>query len=624
MATYKGIGFDTTKGRVRTGSSSDLVSFDTNVNIAGNLDVTGNIISRDEERVLVQDNFLDLNVGYTTTTGLAGGIAVNFLPVSGGLSINTTGNTLTFAAASGGTRPSVTAATASGIPSATFAAGDVLQIAGTTNAENDGFYIVNSNTAGVIEIRSTAITSPDTINLKAAQVNFTADAESTANPVTFTKVGVSVLQANAGNGVFETQEGNTDSAFATFDQLGGSLQVAYGLGNTITTAASGGSPVDIAFTVSTAGGDFTVDGGSAGQGKAQFGAATSLATFEADATTVTVESTGTSGGDLFLKHANSGSSGIALGFSTTQQLGVDGSGIQLDDDGNFGKASGTVQRFTKDGSGADADDLEIAMIMSGTVRDSSLILSSDGNGADALTIQTLTNNGGIKIDADGALDVAAGDASQIIQTANSASAKTLTIQSTNSGGDANIQINADTIVEIVGLLQADSSAGLRIGATGQKIVDSILDEDNMASNDADALATQQSIKAYVDGVGVANFSKILTLTADSTGVAAGDVVAIDSSGEATKANAGAAATANVVGIAIEAAGSGASVRVAQAGSMGGLSGLSAGDKLYASAASAGALVSTPPSAAGDVVFLVGYAIATDTIAIAPQYMMEIG
>lgn len=615
MATYKGIGFDSTNGRVRTGSSSDLVAFDTNVNIAGNLDVTGNIISRDEERVLVQDNFLDLNVGYTTATGLAGGIAVNYEPVAGGLSINSTGNTLTFAAASGGTRPSVTAASASAIPSGTFAAGDVLQIAGTTNAENDGFYIVNSNTAGVIEIRSTEITSPDTINLKAAQVNFTSEAESTATAVTFTKVGVSVLQANASTGVFETQEGNTDADFATFDQLGGSLQVAYDLGNSITTASS----TDIQFTLSS--GDFKVDSGTV-----DFGSATTLTALNTSAASTTIESTGTSGGDLFLKHANSSSAGIALGYgsggSATQQLGVDVNGIQLDDDGTFGKSGS--QRFTKDGSASAGDDLEIAMIMSGTVTDSSLILSSDGNGVDAIKIQTLTNAGGIQIDADGALDVAAGDDSQIIQTANSASAATLTIQSTNAGvGDANIQINADTIVEIVGQLQADASSGvgLKFGSGGN-VVDTILDEDNMASDDVNALATQQSIKAYVDGVGVADFSKIAELTAASN-ISAGDVVAIDSSGEAIQANAGAASTAEIIGVAIETVTATNPVRIAQAGTLAGLSGLTAGDKLFAST-TAGALTSTAPSASGDVVFQIGYAKAADTIVIVPQYIMEIG
>ena len=39
-----------------------------------------------------------------------------------------------------------------------------------------------------------------------------------------------------------------------------------------------------------------------------------------------------------------------------------------------------------------------------------------------------------------------------------------------------------------------------VGTTGQTLVGiaTILDEDNMASNRADALATQQSIKTYVD------------------------------------------------------------------------------------------------------------------------------
>ena len=40
--------------------------------------------------------------------------------------------------------------------------------------------------------------------------------------------------------------------------------------------------------------------------------------------------------------------------------------------------------------------------------------------------------------------------------------------------------------------------GMRLGSSSAIKVDTILDEDNMASNDAKALATQQSIKAYVD------------------------------------------------------------------------------------------------------------------------------
>ena len=50
-------------------------------------------------------------------------------------------------------------------------------------------------------------------------------------------------------------------------------------------------------------------------------------------------------------------------------------------------------------------------------------------------------------------------------------------------------------------VSALNTAALKIAATGALgsavSIDTILDEDNMASNDANALATQQSIKAYV-------------------------------------------------------------------------------------------------------------------------------
>ena len=50
---------------------------------------------------------------------------------------------------------------------------------------------------------------------------------------------------------------------------------------------------------------------------------------------------------------------------------------------------------------------------------------------------------------------------------------------------------------------------LRLGGTGATVV-SILDEDNMASNSATALATQQSIKAYVESrVGIDNLAALL-------------------------------------------------------------------------------------------------------------------
>jgi hypothetical protein len=70
----------------------------------------------------------------------------------------------------------------------------------------------------------------------------------------------------------------------------------------------------------------------------------------------------------------------------------------------------------------------------------------------------------------------------------------------NSSADGQLDIVADTEIQIAattidvnGTLAFDSLKG-----TGATTVTNILDEDNMASDSATAIATQQSIKAYVD------------------------------------------------------------------------------------------------------------------------------
>jgi hypothetical protein len=70
----------------------------------------------------------------------------------------------------------------------------------------------------------------------------------------------------------------------------------------------------------------------------------------------------------------------------------------------------------------------------------------------------------------------------------------------NSSADGQLDLVADTEIQIAattidvnGTLAFDSLKG-----TGATTVTNILDEDNMASDSATAIATQQSIKAYVD------------------------------------------------------------------------------------------------------------------------------
>ena len=169
MATYKGIGYDTSAGKTRTGTSADDISFDAlitatdgisvtaiginvaaggvstntltvsgDASIGGDLTVTGDVISRGAVDLVIQDNFIDLNFANSTTTAEAGGLTVQMNRTSG----FTAGTVTTFVAgAAGVSNPTFTYTDATG--SSLFVAGDVVVIAGATEAGNDGLFVVN-------------------------------------------------------------------------------------------------------------------------------------------------------------------------------------------------------------------------------------------------------------------------------------------------------------------------------------------------------------------------------------------------------------------------------------------------------------------------------------------------
>lgn len=332
---------------------------------------------------------------------------------------------------------------------------------------------------------------------------------------------------------------------------------------------------------------------------------------------------------------------LSLGTTTSGELDLTSAGLldvnaganlDIDVTGSFDVLASTT--FSIDGTGASNVTATSGNLTVSTATSGNLVLSSAGNiDADAADV-TVDATAGISLDS--------ATSSNFTLTANNASDQTLTIEASNSNGsaDGNILINADgtqlqiggvqkvdlnsTRMQVSGITELDASSGqgLRFGNSGN-LVDSILDEDDMASDDVNALATQQSIKAYVDSFGQPNYLSLLELTADATGVAARDVIAIDSSGNATKADADAIATCNVVGFALNTASSGNSVLIAQVGILGGFSGLSAGSKYYAST-TAGGVTTTPPSGAGDVVFQVGFAASATQLVIQPMFVMEIG
>ena len=276
-----------------------------------------------------------------------------------------------------------------------------------------------------------------------------------------------------------------------------------------------------------------------------------------------------------------------------------------------------------------------------------------------LTLQTV-NSGLITVSSVGTLNLLGDDTVTLKMDADVDSSKTLLVQAnnTNAGGSAkaNISIDADDSIGFIaaasdatvqttigGVLKlsmsgtqsvfsnklvVDATAGLQVN--GQPtLIDSILDEDTLVSNDENAIATQQSIKAYVDNRGANNqYSSLLTLAAATGGIVAGNVVALaltgGDAGKVIKADADASDTCQVLGIALNTGNAGDVISIAQIGKLGGFSGLTAGNKLYVDTATAGAVTATAPSGTGDVVYQIGYAQSANEIIIMPQFIMELG
>jgi len=200
--------------------------------LTGDLVVQGTTTTVDSETVLVADNHLYLNNGYTTASAQTGGLVVNYLPTA-------TADTVNGVYTAGVDTTSDPTVVTTG--TATFAQNDLIQISGSDN--NDGIYEVHDHTGTTLTIRSTANGVTDQAE-DFSQDQFVAGASDGAS---ITKVTVSVLRAGT-DGIWET--GSGDATSLTFSDITTSatlsLQTAYDGGNTITTA--GGTDVVIAGT----------------------------------------------------------------------------------------------------------------------------------------------------------------------------------------------------------------------------------------------------------------------------------------------------------------------------------------------------------------------------------------
>jgi hypothetical protein len=171
--------------------------FSGNVDVTGNLRVQGSKTYIEGEFVASAANYTLLNAGYTTNSAQEVGFVANYLPTS--TTDSTTGAGVFTAGVDGVSDPTVTTA-----GSGTFSASDLILIAGSANAANDGLYEVVSHTGTTLTIRSTSNGTTDQIE------GFTADqfeAHAGDTGATIVKVTVAVLRVDS-SGNWEVGSGS--------------------------------------------------------------------------------------------------------------------------------------------------------------------------------------------------------------------------------------------------------------------------------------------------------------------------------------------------------------------------------------------------------------------------------
>lgn len=403
MATYKGIGYDTTNAKNRTGTSSDIIEFDAQVNaddgltvtgalssttlnvtgdasIGGDLDVAGDIISRGAVNLVVEDNFIDLNFGNTTNTSESGGVTVSMNRTTG----FTSGTITTFVAGVNGvSNPTFVNTDATG--SSLLAVADIVMITGATQQGNNGLYQVTGVSAAsfpqTVTIAGTGTTAVDG-SLPFCQTQFEAETGATASS---SKIDLAVwavadgtnnfLNAAGGNyakGTFVTAYA-TSAVLSDFDGNGdyttasSTLQSAYDGGQDITTTNAKG-PIALTFDTNSSG--MTMNGDAAGVGSVTLGATNTINTFTVDAAAA-----------ISLDAAASSNVNVA-GAGATLTLGTSGGGVNRTIINSAGTGTNAITLNASAG-GFDIDGTTAASAITST--EANLTVSTATSGALALT-----------------------------------------------------------------------------------------------------------------------------------------------------------------------------------------------------------------------------------------------
>jgi len=166
---------------------------------------------------------------------------------------------------------------------------------------------------------------------------------------------------------------------------------------------------------------------------------------------------------------------------------------------NLGNASGDQ---TKVVGVFEADQLQIdGTTLTSTVTNGAVTIQGNGTGGVNVADVTINDN-----------TISASNSNSNLQL-NGSGTGAVTIDSVKISGttissDDSTKVTIAEALDVTGALKSDTSLALATGAT----VTGILDEDNMATNSATQLATQQSIKAYADTKSVLTGSTNNTIT----------------------------------------------------------------------------------------------------------------
>jgi hypothetical protein len=194
---------NTTSATTIQGGTGNIKLDAPTVTVTGDLVVQGTTTSVDSETVLIADNHLYLNQGYSTNVAQTGGLVVNYLPTATSTTVAAGGFTAGVPATS---NPTVAVAASAG-----FTVGKFVQISGcadtgTGNPSNNGlFEVLSAPDAATIEIRGVGLTG---VVEDFTQNNFTTKSGAGYTGAAVVAVNVSVMRASTG-GSWEMGYGGT-------------------------------------------------------------------------------------------------------------------------------------------------------------------------------------------------------------------------------------------------------------------------------------------------------------------------------------------------------------------------------------------------------------------------------